>query len=821
MKKYLSIILSLSFVLSFFVVPFAQNTEAQDYENIVLRGSLAPLDWSSNNHPLTKDESDGTWKSNPIPLPGGQRLEFKYVMDGQWLPGENLVFDIPQTGNYIFIFHPDNQRKVDVILVEADGKVTLLLTVPDNTPSRIVPTIGSSLNNFNYSVTKLSKVESAENQWQIELSGEPGQEFSYLYALGDEQYVEDRDAPRTATFLEDHLVIEDVVESWKAVPIAKNVSHNFNHEPFIPGSQDDVNITVHVDHYGTVDSGAIYFTTDGSSPLGKRGDAANGNVVPLQVTSSSENSDGTIRSVLTGTIPKQPDYTPVKYRIDVWDSQSNDDHSQFADNNSLVPEQATEFAYYVEEFKSPDWAKDAVIYHIFVDRFKDGDPSNNEPVDESLPYAERLKGWMGGDLEGVKQKLDYLEELGVNVIWLSPVFEGPYSHGYHPTDFKQVDPRFGDKELLQSLIEEAHQRDMKVIYDFVPNHSSNRHPFFQDAFNRGKDSPYYYWYTFTNWPYEYKTFYGIDELPQLNNDYPETREYMLYDVVPFWLLELDFDGFRLDYAKGPSYSFWVDFRHAVKKMKPDAFIFGEIWDNRDKINSYAGKLDGALDFPLQSALVDTFAYNHPMSRVANTIRDNLNTYHPEYMMVTFLDNHDLPRFLFQSRGDSAKLKLAATAQFTLPGIPAIYYGTEIGLSQSEDHNQYTDWRDRWFREMMPWDEKQQDLKLKAYYKQLIDLRHREEAFKTGEYNELYVDQDLFVFERKHKNKHFIVIINKGNTTQEVAIDELLNLRRTNGISLQDALNKGKVIKANRQGELKVKSSPASATILRVLGNINK
>ncbi|MDV2886421.1 glycoside hydrolase family 13 protein [Alkalihalophilus pseudofirmus] len=772
MKKSLVLIMVLSLLLSLFVQPFAQANTAeaagdQVYDKVVLRGE-SPLRWDGENNPLTFDESEGLWKSEPVTLSGGIQFEYKFVMDNEWLPGDNLRFQVPQTGEYEFYFDPSDQRKVDVRpATEYDGAITLHLTVPEDTPDWAVPTVATSNNSFNYSVTPL---EREGETFTVTLKGHAGEELEYRYGLGDSKYREVINANRTATFTEEGTVAADTVAEWTGLPVAKNVSHNFNHNPFIPSPSDDVEITVEVEHYGPIDEGGIYFTIDGSTPAGARGEASSGEFSPLEVVETNT-EDNLQRSTLKGVIPKQADGTPVKYVVDVWAAEGVG--SQFADTNSLTSEEATEFAYYVENYSSPDWAKDAVIYHIFVDRFFDGNPENNFGVDPSLPLEEALKDWMGGDLEGVLAKLDYIEELGVDTIWLSPVFEGPYSHGYHPTDFMGVDPNFGTLEVLKELIDEAHDRDMKVIYDFVPNHTSSKHPFFQDALENGEDSPYYDWYKF----YEdgtYETFYGIEELPQFNNDHPEARDYMLNEVVPFWLEELEFDGLRLDYAKGPSYSFWVDFRDKVKSIDPDMYVFGEVWDSREKISSYAGKLDGSLDFGFHDTFKGTFAFDGSMQSVVNYVEENEAVYHPEYIMTTFLDNHDLPRFLYEAGNNTDKLKLASFTQFMLPGSPVIYYGTEVGLSQSANHNEFSDWKDRWYREFMIWDEEKQDQDLLTHYQEIIELRQNHSALRTGDFHAHSATHDALLFERSNEDERLIVAVNKGAETL-LSLDEELEL----------------------------------------------
>ncbi|WP_066157341.1 alpha-amylase family glycosyl hydrolase [Halalkalibacter krulwichiae] len=819
MKRFSVLFLSMILLLIMFAPTFVQpvhgqwSGDADRYDSVVLRGSVDPLRWDGNDHSLLFNEEEGVWITEPISFVGGQKVEYKFVYDGEWMPGANLEYTIPQTGDYQFVFHPDEERLIDVRPATAyDGQVTLRVSVPEETPDWAALTVASSMNSFNYEVTRMTMEE--DGLYSITLRGPAGEELRYRYGLGDAKYQEVRDHHRTVTFTEEENIVEDTVAAWTGIPIASNVNHDFHHSPFIPNEKDDVTVTVEVEHYGPITDGSIYFTTDGASPQGARGEAYVGQAVPMSVVSTDERGRGYV-SVLEGKIPAQANETPVKYKVDIWNEEG--EGSQFADTNSLVSTEATEFAYYVDEFTSPDWAKDAVIYHIFVDRFKDGNEKNNyDTVDvEEVGLEEALKGWMGGDLEGIIEKLDYLDELGVNTLYLSPVFEGPYSHGYHPMDFLDVDKNFGSLEVLKELIAKAHERDMKVVYDMVPNHSSSEHPFFQDALKNGENSPYYDYYTF----YEdgsYETFYGVESLPQLNNDNQATRDWMLEEVIPFWLEEVDFDGYRLDYAKGPSYSFWVDFRHAVKQMDQDYFIFGEVWDSREKINSYSGKLDGALDFGFHDTFKQTFANNGSMKQVSNLLKENEATYHPEYVMTTFLDNHDVPRFLYEAGNDSNKLKLASFTQFTLPGAPMIYYGTEVGMSQSGNHHHYSDWKDRWYREMMIWNKEEQDPDLFAHYQDIIALRAEYSALRTGTFKEIFVNDDVLVFEREDQDARLLVFVNKG-AEQTFDLAELYQQDRLTNARLKNVLTQER--KPAKRGTIEVTVEEQGFEIFEVSGRL--
>ncbi|GAB6100141.1 hypothetical protein JCM16358_20200 [Halanaerocella petrolearia] len=808
-RNKITVTLLITLLITMSAFTYAQAEKK--YETVVLRGSLAPLDWSSNNNPLTYNQSTGTWQSQPISLKGGETLQFKYVYNGNWMPGNNLKFTPARDGKYVFTFYPKQERKVDVQLVSNyQGKAILEVTVPDETPDWATLTLGTNLNDFNYKLTKLKQKD--KQVWTIELTGKPGKKITYRYALGDKRYTERKADPRQAAFTKEDKVYQDQITAWESIPVAKNVSHSFNHQPSIPDNKDQVKIKATVKHYGNVDTGAIYYTTDGSAPAGKRGKIQNGQVISLEVKSSTTNKKGVTTSVLTGKIPAQKNQTPVKYKIDVWDKEGQG--SQFADTNSRTAAKATEFAYYVDDYQTPQWAKDAIIYQVFVDRFRDGNKDNNEPGVAKLPHDQQLKKWMGGDLAGLKEKLDYIADLGVNAIWISPVYKGPYSHGYHPADFKQIDPHFGNAKLMKEIVKKAHEKDIKVIYDFVANHSSNRHPFFQDALEKGKQSKYYDWYSFTDWPNKYETFYDIKELPEFNNDNYQARNYMLNEVVPYWLNELGVDGFRLDYAKGPSYSFWVDFRNKVKQLDSEAYIFGEIWDNRQKIDSYEGELDGAIGFGMHGAFNKTFAQDKSMRELTATVEKNLAAFDDQYIINSFLDSHDMPRFLFEAGGDVKKLKLAAAAQFTLPGTPIIYYGDEVGLSQSGDHNAVSEWKDRYYREPMPWNKADQNLDVKDHYKELIKLRKQEVALRRGSYKTLYTSQDILLFKRSYEDQEIVVAINKGSNSEAFSLHQLLGEVADLDDSAVELLT-DKELQNDKEGELILPVAPESVGVYKV------
>ncbi|MFA5103326.1 MAG: alpha-amylase family glycosyl hydrolase [Candidatus Thermoplasmatota archaeon] len=380
-----------------------------------------------------------------------------------------------------------------------------------------------------------------------------------------------------------------------------------------------------------------------------------------------------------------------------------------------------------------EWLNQGAIYHILIDRFAGFHSTRNWDQPEFL----------GGTLRGIIDRLPYLLDLGVTTLWISPFYKTSAYHGYHITDFYQVDPRFGTLEDLQELIRQSHHHHLHIIADFVPNHCSKHHPFFTAA-QQEKNSKYADWFTFTDWPDQYLCFLSVKDIPKLNLDNPETRDHIV-NAAKYWL-SLGFDGFRLDHAIGPSHRFWEHFTREIKKQFPHSVLIGEAWmmgikrhelrtlrvrqkhlkwlwgDTSDSLfREYIGTLDGVLDFRVQE-LIRHYLIQRTLSE--HTFRKHLDNHYarfPEqYVLPTFLDNHDMDRFLFQAGNNKETLKTAAALQFSLPHPAIIYYGTETGMTQTTSQWKIPANGDLQARQPMNWDAPDQDLIL--FYKQLIKKR---------------------------------------------------------------------------------------------------
>jgi len=522
-----------------------------------------------------------------------------------------------------------------------------------------------------------------------------------------------------------------------------------------------------------IDCVAVYYTLDGSEPAGERGIPGSGNVV---LAKHGEIEHASPLQQWHAIIPAQPDGTLVRYRADGWNAHNPQQH-WYADNVDPVgmpPHNGRIFSYHVDTWHTPQWWHDAVVYHIFVDRFN---AACHEPPLRNDAY---ITDFFGGTLNGIIEKLDYIQALGANCIWLSPIFESPSHHGYNASDYFTVARRYGSNETLRQLIDAAHQRGMRVLLDFVANHTSDQHAAFIAA-REDPQSPTADWYAIGDeWPRGYRSYAGVSDMPELMTDHPDVQRY-LFDVALNWLGDFGADGLRLDYVPGPSHAFWTSFQQEVKDHFPQALTLGEITGSPQEIATYAGRVDGVMDFPLAKMLRDVFAQREkPLQALLSSIEQQRATYPQGMCKATLLDNHDTHRFLWLAGGKQERLRLAAVCHMTLEGSPIVYYGTEVGLSQygnAHKENAYA-------RAPMLWGE-QQDLTLFEHYRHLIALRHRYPALRYGQMKTVATEvidgaedaaQQAGAYVRQIQDEFVLVIINNHESavTLHVNLAEALS-----------------------------------------------
>jgi cyclomaltodextrinase len=542
----------------------------------------------------------------------------------------------------------------------------------------------------------------------------------------------------------------DELRRGRVFELRQGVTHNHARSPRDPqpGFPIFLELTAGPKFHG--DRAWLYWTADGSDPRGRRGRADNGHSVALELVETIWDTElwGYINR-FRGVIPPLEAGQVVRYRLSL---DTEDQGEIFADGGQY-------FGFFVDNDPTPDWARDAVIYQIFVDRFYPGEG-------KEWKKSQNLGGFFGGKLAGITQRMEYIANLGCNCLWLSPIFPSPSHHGYDATDLYEVEPRLGNKDDLKNLLDAAHSRGIRVLLDFVPNHVSDQHPAFQAAI-RDPQSPYCSWFTFEDYPDTYKTFFGVKSLPQLNLRHSAARQYVL-EAARYWL-EQGVDGFRVDYALGPSPDFWADFRQVTRAAKADCWTFGEVVDPPDVQITYEGLLDGCLDFMLLEAMRQTFAFGE-----WNAIRflgflDAHESYYPAgFSRPSFLDNHDMNRFLWAVKGDKHRLKLAALLQFTLSGAPVIYYGTEVGLSQERDVRQGEQGLPEEARLPMVWDSNQ-DMDLFNFYRQLILTRGLYACLRYGERVNIASSSQVLVYERRYRSERLVVALNIGMRPRTIVL----------------------------------------------------
>ncbi|MBY0011592.1 alpha-glycosidase [Paenibacillus typhae] len=462
------------------------------------------------------------------------------------------------------------------------------------------------------------------------------------------------------------------------------------------------------------------------------------------------------------------------------------------------------YIHEIDIFQAPEWAKSAVFYQIMPERFANGDTSNDP--DDVAPWGDKptRDNFFGGDLQGIIDHLDYLEDLGITAIYLTPIFEAPTNHKYDTTDYMKVDPHFGDKELLKKLVEEAHSKGIRIVLDAVFNHIGSNSPQFKDVIEKGEHSKYADWFHINEFPVQvkddkpnYDAFGFFAEMPKLNTANPETREYLL-NIAEYWLKELGMDGWRLDVANEIDHRFWKEFRARIKAINPDAYIIGENWN--DSLRWLHGdQFDSVMNYPLSDRLIEFMKSDDMDAQTFSEYISSLLMRYPQQaneVLFNLLASHDTARLLTLLGGDKDKLKLTVAFLLTFTGTPCIYYGDEIGLEGENDPD---------CRKCMIWEEDRQDRELHQTYKQLIRLRKEHPVLRTGEFGFLQNNpqERPLIYERYNDEEHCTVWMNPSG--------EPATLTQALKGNWKDALTGEAAVGAD--GEIKLSLEPLSFKIL--------
>ena len=439
-------------------------------------------------------------------------------------------------------------------------------------------------------------------------------------------------------------------------------------------------------------------------------------------------------------------------------------------------------------FSTPDWVKNAIFYQIFPDRFAFSERVIKPDNLEAWDAPPTVYGFKGGDLLGVAEHLDYLQDLGITAIYLNPIFQSASNHRYHTHNYFQVDPLLGGNTAFRALLAAAHHRDIRIVLDGVFNHASRGFFQFNHILENGPSSPYLDWFNIKGFPlnaYErepnYDCWVNLPALPKFNTDNPQVRDF-IFDIARYWL-EQGIDGWRLDVPyEIKDDAFWQEFRRVVKDTNAEAYIVGEIaWEAQHWLQG--DQFDAVMNYQFTQACLGFFAGERintglalglmglPETRVLDASAfarraDELLTIYPREAVLAqlnLLDSHDMPRFVTLAGSDKAALRLATLFQMTYPGAPCIYYGDEIGM-QSGASNIPED-----SRHAFPWDQTKWDIELCEYFKELITLRKAHPVLRQGEFITLHAEGMLLVFLRRLDEEALIVAINNGTSAQSLDI----------------------------------------------------
>ena len=438
--------------------------------------------------------------------------------------------------------------------------------------------------------------------------------------------------------------------------------------------------------------------------------------------------------------------------------------------------------------KTPDWVKDAVFYQIFPDRFAKSDKVAKPNNLQSWGATPTYHGFMGGDLLGVAEKLDYLTDLGVNAIYFNPIFSSPANHRYHTHDFMQIDPLLGGNAAFKTMLDAAHARGIRVVLDGVFNHTSRGFLQFNHLMECGQESPYTDWFHVYDWPVKafgegapnYAAWWGLPDLPKLNTNTPAVREY-LWNVGTYWL-EQGIDGWRLDVPNEiDDDEFWREFRRRCLAVNPDCYIVGELWteahrwlqgDQFDAQMNY-GFTRAAFGFFLGDNMDQSEAQNtgyghmhalngHRFLGELNRLNNHLYDWEIVQAQMNMLGSHDTPRMMTIARGDNTAVHLMYLCQMTMPGAPNIYYGDEIGLEGRHDPH---------CRGAFPWDDEASWNKtLRAELKDMIRLRREYEVLRRGQFCSVHADEDCVVYQRQLGKQTALIAFNRAHDTRNVSIN---------------------------------------------------
>ena len=493
----------------------------------------------------------------------------------------------------------------------------------------------------------------------------------------------------------------------------------------------------------------------------------------------------------------------------------------------------------------PDWVYGGVMYQIFPERFSNGDSTINPKNLVDWNSTPTRLGFHGGDLIGVLNNLDHIESLGVNILYLNPIFLSSSTHKYDAWDHFKVDPTLGGDNALKDLINECHNRDMKVVLDCSLNHVHPRHFAFQDIIQNGENSKYKEWFTVFDYPVRFihrphlyantykvgwdgnqeeykqyldktfketkvpveikdddgpivepsfKAWWGVPDMPKINFESKEARKWAL-DVTKYWIENFDIDGWRMDVAKELDFSFWKEFRDIAHGANKDTLLISEIFGDTSQWLQ-GDRFDGTMNYSFRESMTDYFATKRITNKeFADSLANLYSMYSFEALSScqNLLSSHDVKRFLNRCGNEKDGMLGAIFLQATFPGIAGIYYGDEIGLGGADDP---------FNREPFPWDDKKSwNLEILDHLKNLMKIKREHSIFKYGRFELLNEHNDFVAFRRILKDESMLCIINREKSNNDFQI-----ISNAHSINLKFGdctanLDNGKIKITNNAGDI--------------------
>ena len=828
--------------------------------------------WAADANPMTDADKDGVWEA-VLELPPG-KVEYKFVVNGdQWFTDDNAAD---------FVADPYGGKNSVLVVgaqpvIAGHGSTLKKAEIPAGlrqVPFKFRPaakadkvSLAGTFNDWTVGKTPMSD-QDGDGEWTVTMLLAPGT-YQYKFVVGESGWTQDT-AGQDSDADDGHggkNSVRNVDDRFPAIDVKAGDGRVFSDGILHAGGANEVN------HLG---GGRVEFTARAHRndvegvdlvtwPGGKE------TVLAMRLINKDRVYDY-YRAELTMPAGE----TPYAFRY-------RDGSKRLWLTSAGVTEDATagRFTFSAQRFPAfvtPDWVKNGVIYQIFPDRFRNGDPKNDQDFSEwyyegkktAPPAGQKLnldfqeyyhlvkdwndysvltksthtpdgRDWMafyGGDIEGVRQSLAYLKDLGVTILYFNPIFEAKSTHKYDGGDYKKVDPHFATENEFRMFVREAHAKGIRIVLDIVYNHSGDSHWAFRDAVQKGPESPYYQWYEFKKWPLPagwpnvqspwkpadyYYCWWGFGSLPDLNFDLAKNNDAEkgvrevkdaqvnlglvkhLLDATDFWLKDMDCDGVRLDVPNEVPYWFWKVFNERVKQAKPDAYVVGELWGNAsdyvrpgmyDAVMNYAFFRDPVINFlghgrgsaaEFDAALA-TGRLTYPSQSVA--------------VQMNLIDSHDTPRFLTQVKGNVNRLKLATLFGMTYVGAPHIYYGNEIAMEGERD----PDCR-RPF--VWSWKDEPRRADMHAYYRKLAGIRHANSALRTGDFTTLTTSGLTYAYLRSDASGDFVVALNASGIPGKTAVD----LQRWGGAAKATNLLTGAT--ATWTGTASIDLAPESGGIWKV------